>query len=234
MLTLKFSPHCGTRIRGLAPFLTLCVITLGIQLPVRSVIINERFSSPEQLPKNYTVPTVFALVFFFFKPKLLDVFVTLIKMAQLYQGTSSWTLYPALLSILMTEKERNHLEEAAMAHQCGRFADTKALFDHNLPTSSSIPMLAMEHSDVLTTQGDERERIKILESTLNSLKLTNYGVATNERLLLELMLLDAYYWAYGKTRGLLDKVHQVRQGLSQVNIYNLSDLEVNVQKFPVI
>ena len=177
---------------------------------------------------------MFALGFFFFKPNLLDVFVTLIKMAELYQDISSWTLYPALFSILRTEKERNHLEEAAMAHQCGRFADARALFDHSLPTSSLIPMLAMEHSDVLTTQGVERERIKILESTLNNLKLTNYGIATNERLLLELMLLDAYYWAYGKTGGLLNKAHQVRQRVCQVNMHNLGDLEVNIQSFPVI
>ena len=155
-------------------------------------------------------------------------------MAELNQEQSSWTLYPALLSILSTEKERNDLEEAAMAHQCGRFADAKALFDYSLPTSSSIPLLAMEYADVLTTQGVERERIKLLEATLNNLELTNHGVTTNERLLLELMLLDAYYWAYGKMRGLLDKARQVRQWVSQVNIYNLGDLEVNFRRFPVI
>jgi hypothetical protein len=144
---------------------------------------------------------------------------------------SCWTLYPPLLSILETEQERNDLEEAAMAHQCGRFTDAKALFDHNLPTSSSIPMLAMQHADLLTTQGVERERIKLLEATLHNHELTNNGVATNERLLLELMLLDAYYWADGKMEGLLGKARQVRERLSQVDISNLSDLEVRFEAF---
>ena len=152
-------------------------------------------------------------------------------MAGLDQEKSCWTLYSPLLSILKTEKECNHLEEAAMARQCGRFADAKALFDHNLPTSSSIPMLAMEHADMLTMQGVERERIKLLEATLHNHELTNDGLATNERLLLELMLLDAYYWAYGKMEGLLEKARQVRERVSQVDINNLSDLEVSFEDF---
>ena len=143
---------------------------------------------------------------------------------------SCWTLYPPLLSILKTEQERNHLEEAAMAHHCGRFADAKALFDHNLPISSSIPMLAMEHADMLTTQGTERERINLLEATLHNHALTNNGVATNERLLLELMLLDAHYWAYGKMEGLLEKARQIRERVSQVDINELSDLEVSFEE----
>ena len=139
--------------------------------------------------------------------------------------------YPPLLSILKTEKERDHLEEAAMAHQCGRFADANALYEHNLPTSSSIPMLAMEHADMLTTQGLERDRIKLLAATLNNHELTNNGVETNERLLLELMLLDAYFWAYGKMEGLLDKARQVREQVSQAEIKNLSDIEVSFEDF---
>lgn len=152
-------------------------------------------------------------------------------MAGLDQETSCWTLYSPLLSLLKTEKERNHLEEAAMAHQCGRFADANALYEHNLPLSSSIPMLAMEHADMLTTQGLERNRIKLLEVTLNNNELTNNGVATNERLLLELMLFDAYFWAYGKMEGSLDKARQVRERVSQVNINSLSDLEVSFEDF---
>ena len=152
-------------------------------------------------------------------------------MAALDQEKTCWTSYPPLLSILKTGKARNHLEEAAMAYQCGRFADANALYEHDLPTSSSIPMLAMEHADMLRTQGLERDRIKLLETTLNGHELTNNGVATNERHLLELMLLDAYFWAYGKMEGLLDKARQVREQVSQVDINNLSDLEVSSEEF---
>ena len=144
-------------------------------------------------------------------------------MAQPDQEESHWTRYPPLLSILKTEKERYHLEEAAMAYQCGRFVDAKALFDIDLPPSSSIPMLAMEHADMLTTQGVERERIKLLEATLHNHKI--------EHLLLELMLLDTIYWAYRKMEGLLDKAREIRTWVSQVNIKDLSDLEVSFNDF---
>ena len=160
----------------------------------------------------------YALVLPFSRLSLSDPFVTFERMAGLDQERTCWTLYPPLLSILKTDKERNHLEEAAMANQCGRFTDANALYEHNLPMSSSIPMLAMEHADMLTTQGLERDRVKLLETTLNSHELTNNGVATNERLLLELMLSDAYFWAYGKMGGLLDKARQVRDHVSQVDI----------------
>ena len=119
-----------------------------------------------------------------------------------------------------------------MAHQCGRFTDADALYEHDLPTSSSIPMLAMEHADMLTTQGLERDRIKLLEATLNNPELTNDGPASDERLLLELMLLDAYFWAYGKMEGLMDKARRVRDHVSQVDINNLNDLEVSSEDFP--
>ena len=152
-------------------------------------------------------------------------------MADLDQEKTCWTLYPPLLSILKTEKERNRLEEAAMAHQCGRFTDADALYEHDLPTSSSIPMLAMEHADMLTTQGLERDRVKLLEATLDSPELTNDGAVSNERLLLELMLLDAYFWAYGKMEGLMDKARRVRDHVSQVDMNILNDLEVSFENF---
>lgn len=50
-------------------------------------------------------------------------------------------------------------------------------------------MLAMEYTDMLTTQKVERERIKVLESTLKIFKLINYGIETDKRLLLELVFL---------------------------------------------
>ena len=148
-------------------------------------------------------------------------------MAGLDLEKSCWTLYPPLLSILKTEQERNHLEEAAMAHQCGRYIDARAIFDNDLPPSSSIPMLAMERADMLTAQGVERERIALLETTLRNHELTNDGVDSDERLLLELMLLDAVYWAYGKMEGLLEKARQIRERVSRVDINNLGDLEVS-------
>lgn len=145
-------------------------------------------------------------------------------MAALDREKSCWTLYPPLLSILKTERERNYLEEAAMAYRCGRFADARALFNHNLPLRSTIPMLAMEHADLLTTQGVERERIKILEATLHNHEVTNDRVAIIERLLLELMLLDAL-------GGLLYKARQIRKLVSQVAMEHLSYLEVGSTGF---
>ena len=139
-----------------------------------------------------------------------------------------WTLYSPLLSILKTEGERDHLEEAAMAYRCGKFVDAKELFNHELPISSSIPMLAMEYADLLTLQGLERERIKILEATLENHELTYDRVTGIEYLLLELMQLDAYFWAHGKMAGLLSKARQVGELVSQVNIDHLSDVEVGL------
>ena len=148
-------------------------------------------------------------------------------MAGINQEPPCWTLYPLLLSTLKQEQDYKHLEEAAMAHQCGRYADAKALFEHKLPPSSSIPLLAMQRADMLTTQGVERERIQLLKATLRSFNSTDDGHATMEYLLLELMLLDASYWASGKMEGLLDKALQVRTRICQVEMDKLSDLEAS-------
>ena len=137
-----------------------------------------------------------------------------------------WTLYPSLLSILKTEEERNDLEEAAMAWRCGRFAEAKEYFHHKLPISSSIPMLAMEYADLLALQGLERERIKILEATLENHEPTNDRAAILEHLLLQLMQSFAYFFAHGKMVGLLPKARQIRELVSQAEIDHLSDVQV--------
>lgn len=148
-------------------------------------------------------------------------------MAGLKQDRPCWTLYSPLLSILRTEQEYDYLEEAVMASQCGKYLEARAIFDNKLPSSFSIPMLAMQHADVLTNQGLERERLQLLEKTLDSYENEGDGEASMERLLLELMEFDASYWAYGKMKGLLDKARQVRERVAKVNVDSLGDLEVS-------
>lgn len=92
-------------------------------------------------------------------------------------------------------------------------------------------MLAMQHADMLTTQGVQRERVQLLEATLRSHKAVDDGVATMERLVLELMFLDASFWAHGKMKGLLDKARQVRKCVCQCDINKLSDLDVSSLNF---
>lgn len=142
-----------------------------------------------------------------------------------------WTLYSPLLSILQTEQECGYLEEAVMASECGKYLDARAIFDHKLPPSFSIPMLAMQYADVLTNQGLERERFQLLKKTLDSYEDVGDGEASMERLLLELMTLDASYWAYGRMNGLLNKARQLREWVAKVNVDRLRDLEVGLRAF---
>ena len=148
-------------------------------------------------------------------------------MADSKQEQPCWTLYSPLLSILKTEQGRNDLEEATMASQCGRYPDARAIFDHKLPPSSSIPMLAMQHADILSNQGVEQERLRLLKETLNANIVAQSSEASMERLLLELMLLDASYWAHGRMDGLLDKARRIRECIAQVNVDCLDDIEVS-------
>lgn len=113
-----------------------------------------------------------------------------------------------------------------MTAQCGRYRDARAIFEQQLPRSSSIPMLAMQHADILTNQGVEQERVEFLKATLDIIDMAQESEASTERLLLELMLLDASFWAYGKMDGLLNKARQIRERIAQVNLDNLNDTEV--------
>ena len=148
-------------------------------------------------------------------------------MARLIQETPCWTLYPSFLSILKTEQDRRYLEKAVMAYQCGRYNEAKELFDFKLPPSFSIPILAMQRADMLSAQGMELERAQLLKAALNSYEFADDRDATMMRLLLELMHVDANFWAFGKMAGLLDKARQIRRYVCQVKIDALSDLEVS-------
>ena len=152
-------------------------------------------------------------------------------MARLNEQKPCWTSYPPLLSMCQTDQERDNLDEAAMAHRCGRFSDAKAIFDRLSIPIHSTPMLTMELADMLTTQGDERERIRLLETTLRTHKAIDDTKTTIERLLLELMLMDAHFWAGGRMKGLLTKCRQIAAQLSHIGYTNLDYVEV---RFPLL
>ena len=142
------------------------------------------------------------------------------------EESPSWSLYLPLLNVLRSQSDRDLLEEAMMASQCGRYLDARAIFDEKLPPSTTIPMLAMQYADVLTDQGSERERLQHLETTLANYEMEADRQPSTEHLLLELMMLDAKFWAHGTLKGLMDKARQVRARIAMTDMDRLDDLEV--------
>ena len=139
---------------------------------------------------------------------------------------ATWTAYPSLLSSLPQE-QRVALEEAASAHYCGRYAEAHSIFHSRLPPSSSIPILALQRADMLTSQGCEHERIDLLQAALAAVSMTEPELEP-VRLLMEMMLADALYWAYGEMNPAIDLLPVVRKLLRRSGIENLSDIEVDI------
>jgi hypothetical protein len=140
---------------------------------------------------------------------------------QLHEHT--WTPYPSLLATLPLEEHRRAFENAARAHSCGRYQDGQTIFDSDLPESSTIPILALQRADMLTTQGHEKERIKLLQAALEVTSTTESSI----RLLMELMLADARFWALGEMQPAIDLIPKVRKLLRSSGMENLSDVYVS-------
>lgn len=149
----------------------------------------------------------------------------------------TWTAYPSLLSNLISEAERDALERAAAAQYCGRYRDAKSIFDSQLSASHTLPILTLQRADMLTAQGCEHERMHLLEKALKRPDLEHHPASV--RLLMQLMLADAQFWARGKismsngphsTPDVVELLRHTRKALEeQVNgagIQSLSDIDV--------
>jgi hypothetical protein len=140
------------------------------------------------------------------------------------EATATWTAYPSLLGTLPTEK-RCFLEAVAEARQCGRHNEAHKTLKDNLPNPNSLPLLAFEYADLLTDQGLEGDRAAFLEQTIRYLQLTG---DSNERRLLNLMLADAQFWAYGSLRNAVKVARESRSWLGGDPTDPLDDLRVSI------
>lgn len=141
----------------------------------------------------------------------------------------TWTAYPSLLSSL-THEQQVSLERAASAHYCGRYHEADDIFASDLGTLHTIPIVALQHADMLTASGRERERVDIIRAAQASLDPQAEDSASLS-LLLELMLAEAEYFA----NGLLPETSQhaqpwllrrVRSLFWDGGVEGLSDLQV--------
>ncbi len=132
-----------------------------------------------------------------------------------------------MLSSLNPE-EQTALEEAACAHYCGRYQDCDAIFASKLPPSPEKAIIALQRADMLTSQGLEQERVTLIKRTLASFPQEDEGAENLQavRFLLEFMLIDAEYWAFGNLEAAAKFLPLVRNRLDLVTIENLSDTEV--------
>ena len=139
---------------------------------------------------------------------------------------TTWTAFPSLLTTLESDEGRVALEEAACAHYCGRYEDAAAIFDSTLPASSALPILTLQRADMLTMQGKEHERIKLLNEALHSAEARS-DVTNSSRLLMRFMLADALFWAFGIMRNAVDLLPQIRRHLQERRMECLSDIDVH-------
>ncbi|KAL9085820.1 MAG: hypothetical protein Q9159_004485 [Coniocarpon cinnabarinum] len=137
----------------------------------------------------------------------------------------TWTAYPSLLSSLSTDEQRLALERAAAALYCGRLHDAESIFDSELPSFATQPIVALQRADMLNMHGMEHERIKLLETTLAAAEGENNN-DNNIDLLLQFMLADAKFWAFGIMQEALDLLPRIRQALRKRGLSNLCDVEI--------
>ena len=148
------------------------------------------------------------------------------EMAQtLSQSLGTWTVFPSLLPTLLQEEQRAALEEAAFAQACGRYRDAHSVFDSRLPKSSTLPILALQRADMLSAQGCEHERSTLLQAALQVVSTTETALSP-VRLLMEMMLADAQFWAFGEMDPAVGLLPSVRDLLRTSGMENLSDVEV--------
>ncbi|KAI8635324.1 CHAT domain-containing protein [Xylariaceae sp. FL1651] len=138
-------------------------------------------------------------------------------------SSGSWTAYPSLLPSL-TNEQQVLLENAASAHYCGRYQEADAIFTSELPPSHTIPIVALQHADMLTASGRERDRVNVIRAALSSPDLEE-GASRPLKLLLRLMLAEAEFFGFGWLPDVCELLPHVRSLFWDGGVDALSDFQ---------
>ncbi|KAJ5764846.1 hypothetical protein N7520_004405 [Penicillium odoratum] len=146
-------------------------------------------------------------------------------------ANSKWTSYPCLLPTLEDSAQQNQFEAACYAQHCGRFEHATAIYSTDLPASQMKPILALQRADMLTLQGSEHARIDLLERALGRIPPDTETInVARIRLLMNLMLADAEFWAEGLTEPAMISIAAVKEHFQEGNIgvQGLDDVQVRI------
>lgn len=139
--------------------------------------------------------------------------------------SNTWTAYLTLLSTLPDDESRANLETAACAHYCGRYEDAERAFQR-LPSASQLyPIVVFQRADMLSLQGRERERLRLLERASHQV-LPGHLWTEPAQNLHKLMLADAEFWVHGRAKEACDVLAATKEHFRSMRMIEMSDIEV--------
>ena len=140
-----------------------------------------------------------------------------------------WSTFPTLLSLLDTSKVAA-LEDVVCAHHCGRFDEATTIIKETWANPHESPIVAMEYSDMLTTQGLEHERLDLIKATLQHMDIqdaTELDRGDEIKELMRLMLADALYWVNGSLSTALTAARHFASWLRSCENFPPTDVQVS-------
>jgi hypothetical protein len=118
------------------------------------------------------------------------------------------------------------LERAIHLKRIGRFEDAYEIFNHFLPSAHTIPVLAIELSNLYQRQGLDFASSKLLRKTIDYRELWERNVNDNVLTLLNILVAEVETRGYGKLREALTQARTTRELLKDRDISSFSDVEV--------
>ena len=128
----------------------------------------------------------------------------------------------------MSNDEPISVDIAVEARVCGHYQKAVTILTAKHPETSTEPRLLLEYASLLAAQGLEHDRAVFLQGALERIKLqgSNESMPQSFVHLLELLLADAEYWAFGKWSLAVKAMRKAQGWLRTANANSLTDDEV--------
>ena len=128
----------------------------------------------------------------------------------------------------MAHAESVSLETAAEARVCGRYHEAIQIFANQHAEASTEPGLILEYASLLAAQGLQYDRAIFLRGVLERIKMQESNESTPRTFvpLLELLLADAEYWAFGKWSRAVKAMRKAQAWLRTADVNSQTDDEV--------
>ena len=132
----------------------------------------------------------------------------------------------------LTSSEIPVLEKAVRARKLGRLHEARAIWDHELPPSHLVPVLALERAELEGRFGFEQSRFQVLDAALTAQAEWRERPMGREVELLTVLRSEARFTAQGMLYQALQSARRLRETLECVSLDDWTDIEVSKRQWP--
>lgn len=137
-----------------------------------------------------------------------------------------WGLLPSLYRTL-TSRQIFFLEWSTEQRYSGNYLLSRMIFEHFLPSSSSLPILALERATLYEFEGLDGLSVTCLNEAIAAQQSLGWEISSPVFRLMKIRIASAGFYAYGHLRQALEEARALQPWLDSQDHLSYTDVTVH-------